>query len=406
MIMEKMIKTAVFFAITLVLSSQVQAEDPKGDIYLYQLKDVSGFSFEPKNLKSFTVATPHGIFSVEQNGIVQKINETPGYFIELVSHPDDPSILYSSGFKSETEKLGVLRSKDAGKTWEKISKNDVAFYSMAISATNPNILYGVDEDIQTSRDGGKTWEKTSTIPGDRVFELAISPRNANVVYAATYKGLFISKDGGKSWEDKGPEAKPMSSLLVTMSGELHAFVYGHGYITAKEDDLKWARHSKDFQNRAVLNLTLDPNNKNYIYGVADTGAVMISKDAGTSWGSFEGHQYANAERINKGKTLFENNCVACHGAKGVGEKPDDPSAVDGNNMPFAPALNDSTHAWHHSDDQIMLTILNGSPRNERMIAWKEHDVSKEDAESLVAYIKSLWNFTSLSCQGPRHMSCM
>ncbi len=32
--------------------------------------------------------------------------------------------------------------------------------------------------------------------------------------------------------------------------------------------------------------------------------------------------------------------------------------------------------------------------------------TREDSENLVAYMKSLWNFNSLSCQGPRHMSCM
>ena len=50
-------------------------------------------------------------------------------------------------------------------------------------------------------------------------------------------------------------------------------------------------------------------------------------------------------------------------------------------------------------------ILNGSSRNERMIAWKE-TLSRDDAEYLVAYIKSLWSFRSLACQGGRHMACM
>ena len=71
----------------------------------------------------------------------------------------------------------------------------------------------------------------------------------------------------------------------------------------------------------------------------------------------------------------------------------------------APALNDDAHAWHHPDRQLIEMILNGSSRNQRMIAWKA-TLSRENAENLVAYIKNLWSFRSLACQGGRHMKCM
>jgi hypothetical protein len=40
-----------------------------------------------------------------------------------------------------------------------------------------------------------------------------------------------------------------------------------------------------------------------------------------------------------------------------------------------------------------------------MIPFKEL-VTENEARSLVAYIKSLWGFRSLACQGARHMRCM
>jgi mono/diheme cytochrome c family protein len=40
-----------------------------------------------------------------------------------------------------------------------------------------------------------------------------------------------------------------------------------------------------------------------------------------------------------------------------------------------------------------------------MAAFKD-TLSGEDVENVVAYIKSLWNFRSLACQGARHMACM
>lgn len=117
--------------------------------------------------------------------------------------------------------------------------------------------------------------------------------------------------------------------------------------------------------------------------------------------------------ISKGEKLYNTNCVKCHGVKGVGERPDDiyaPSDVyikdeDGKSvaLPVAPPLNDSAHAWHHTDEALVDVILNGSPRNPRMIQWKTM-LSEDDAKSLLAYIKSLWSAKSLACQGPKHMS--
>ncbi len=389
--------------------SIAQAEDPKQDIFLHQLKDVSGIVFNPKDKEKFTVATPHGVFTVRENGLVKKLNKNTGYFMELISHPNNPNTLFASGYVSKTEKMGVVSSKDGGRNWQKLgdgANGKASFYTMAISAVSPRILYGVDENIQASADGGKTWTVVSPIQGERMFEIAVSPLKPKTVYAGTFNGLFKSEDGAKTWKNIGPVDKPVASLQVTNKGQIHAFIYDYGYVTASEKDLKWKRHAKEFQKRALLNATIDPRNSKHIYGVSDTGAMMISKDAGETWGSFEGNQYASIDRIKAGKTLYEDNCVACHGEKGAGENPADPRAVDEEGLPLAPSLNDTMHAWHHSDDQIMSTILNGVERNERMIAWKEHDVSEEDAKSLVAYIKSLWNFNSLSCQGPRHMSCM
>jgi len=72
---------------------------------------------------------------------------------------------------------------------------------------------------------------------------------------------------------------------------------------------------------------------------------------------------------------------------------------------MAPPLNDFAHAWHHTDAGLVKTILEGSPRKSRMIAWKEL-LQPEDARDIVAYIKTLWSKWALDCQGPKHMQCM
>jgi len=195
-------------------------------------------------------------------------------------------------------------------------------------------------------------------------------------------------------------------VIEAEEGSMWAFIYGYGMVTSSNKGaLLWEKSSIDFSDRAIMNLSINPSNPAQMLAIIDTGAVLISNDGAKSWKSTEGQAYATAERIAAGAVLFEDNCAGCHGEKGVGEFPEDMYKLDENKLPAAPPMDDSAHAWHHPDDQMIETILNGSPRNERMLAWKDNGITRENAESLVAYIKSLWSVRSLSCQGQRHMTC-
>lgn len=68
-------------------------------------------------------------------------------------------------------------------------------------------------------------------------------------------------------------------------------------------------------------------------------------------------------------------------------------------------LDETSHAWHHSDEQLVETILEGLQRTDRMPPRKGL-LSRSEAHQLVAYIKSLWSPRIIACQGPAHMSCM
>jgi len=110
------------------------------------------------------------------------------------------------------------------------------------------------------------------------------------------------------------------------------------------------------------------------------------------------------QEVKREKKLYVAHCQTCHGVNGVGGNPI-PSVVRNPDYIVPPALDDSQHAWHHSDEDLIETILEGSPRTKQMPAWKSI-LSRRDAADLVAYMKSLWSDRALSCQGPKHMSCM
>ena len=371
-----------------------------------RISTISSLSVASRQPVSLYLTTRYGLMRAKPNGMASLVPGLQGGLTSLAAQPNDSKRLLASGYNRDGGKLGVMMSADGGESWSKVSEGadgPAAFYALDFSRSNPNVIYGVFDGLQVSRDGGKSWIAGGKLPDD-VFDMAVSSLDDDTLYVATKSGLFFSRDGGVSWQPSHTVRRPATMVHTAPGGRLYAFVLGSGLITAKEPDLTWTTQFTDVGDRYFLHMAIDPANPERLYASVDTGAILTSDDGGKSWSSFEGSHTASAERIARGRQVYEDTCQACHGADGIGESPDDPNAKDEFGFK-APALNDDAHGWHHSDQNLINTILTGSSRNERMAAFKE-TLSGEDVENVVAYIKSLWNFRSLACQGARHMACM
>ena len=135
------------------------------------------------------------------------------------------------------------------------------------------------------------------------------------------------------------------------------------------------------------------------------GKLIASENYGDDWYKLRGPYHPQTDAEKRGHDIYIEKCQSCHGVDGVGETYSRQALTDKNYF-MAPALDESAHAWHHTDQQLAELILEGSSRTQRMAAWKNADVSDADARDLVAYIKSLWTQRELDCQGPKHMECM
>lgn len=83
--------------------------------------------------------------------------------------------------------------------------------------------------------------------------------------------------------------------------------------------------------------------------------------------------YAVAGNLQRGETLYQQECATCHGAKGEGIS--------------APALGNPSARLHHSDAFIRHAIENGR-QDTPMPAYKEK-LSSDEIDSLTVYIRSL-----------------
>ena len=396
--------TGVLSLVSVAFAAQAQT------VGIDQIQHIHGIAPDPLFPGAVILGTHEGTFRALPNGDAMRVSKDTSDFMSLAAHPNTGKTLFASGHPASGGNSGLLKSTDGGVSWIQIATGDAAkadFHLLSLSPKNPDVIYGAYKGLQVSRDGGTNWTVSAPLP-DQLFSLAASSQNADTLFAGTMNGLSVSKDGGNTWQSAHPEAKPVTAIHVTPDGRLYAFIYGAGLMTAMETnsggDLQWEILSSAFQDRALLKLVIDPRDAQRMFGLAGTQQLMTSGDGGRSWTNFVGYLQQTTDAVSAGKAIYEDNCSGCHGVDGVGERPDDPGAQDEYGF-VAPAMNDSAHAWHHPDAQLLETIRDGSSRNERMQPWKD-DLSDAEIKNVIAYMKSLWSFRSLACQGAKHMACM
>ena len=123
---------------------------------------------------------------------------------------------------------GIYKSTDAGRTWSNIGLRESKHIGrICIHPTNPDIVYvaalgdifGPHEErgVFRTRDGGKTWEKVLYRSADAgAVEISMDPNNPRILFAAFWQtrrnfwnmssggpgsGLFRSTDGGDTWQE-------------------------------------------------------------------------------------------------------------------------------------------------------------------------------------------------------------
>lgn len=114
---------------------------------------------------------------------------------------------------------------------------------------------------------------------------------------------------------------------------------------------------------------------------------------------------ADSETVAQGKALYETHCIGCHRQGGVGE-PRVPWSIRRPDLMEAMPLDETSHAWHHGDEQLIGMILDGTSRSRRRMPVFRGVLTEADAADLVGYMKTFWSDRIVACQGPAHMRCM
>ena len=131
----------------------------------------------------------------------------------LTRRPQDSDQVYAG-----TQDSGVLRSTDAGATWEPLGLEGLTVKSLAVDPQEPQTIYAGTKPalVYISHDGGDSWHESQgfrRIPGrwwwfspaERPFTayvhaLSVSPEDPGVILAGMEFGAVVrSEDGGGTW---------------------------------------------------------------------------------------------------------------------------------------------------------------------------------------------------------------
>ena len=151
-------------------------------------------------------------------------------------HPKNPDLVYVAALGhifGPNDQRGVFRSKDGGKTWERVFNrgNKAGAIDLVLDPSNPNTMYagfwevyrkpwtlesgGPGSGIFKSVDGGDTWTELTRNPGlprgmVGKVGITVSPANPERMWAiveAEDGGVFRSDNAGRTWTKVNEERR-------------------------------------------------------------------------------------------------------------------------------------------------------------------------------------------------------
>ena len=226
-------------------------------------------------------------------------------------HPKNPDVVFVAALghaAGMNDERGVFRSKDGGKTWQRVlfKSNKAGAVDLSMDPSNPNVLYaaiweakrtpyslesgGPDSGLWKSTDGGDNWTDISRAPGlprgtlGRIG-VAVSPANPERVYAAVEAedgGVFSSNDAGKTW----------TKVSTDRNLRQRAWYYTHIFADPKNADTMYVLNvgfHKSIDGGRTYTTLNPPHGDNHDMWIApdDPNRMITSNDGGANV-SFDG----------------------------------------------------------------------------------------------------------------------
>jgi photosystem II stability/assembly factor-like uncharacterized protein len=228
------------------------------------------------------MATNTGLFRV-RGGAPQRVTGTlrqERISAQLVIRFTGPDQLLASGHPASggalPEALGLIRSDDAGRTWNSVSEFGTADFH-AIERSGDRLVGGLSgqAQVQVSADDGATWQSRMA-PGV-LSDLEVDPTDHRRWIASTAEGLFLTTDEGATWRPTAPT--PHADFAWPSAEALYRLDPG-GEVLLSRDRGREFEHVGSTGGEPQALVAADPMT---LYALLLDGRVLRSGDGGRTW---------------------------------------------------------------------------------------------------------------------------
>ena len=235
----------------------------------------------------------------------------------ILIDPRDSKVLYVAAYGplwSEGGDRGLYKTKDGGKTWDKILNisEHTGISDVIMDPSNPDVLLaaahqrrrhtwtlihgGPESGLHKSTDGGATWRRLRTgLPSGDVGRIvpAFSPARKGLIYAKIESAdnpvaLYVSNDSGETWERRANvQAQPMYYENIHPDPKDADRIYVPSVQTQISDDGGRTFRQLGERNKHVDNhvVWIDPDNTSHLLEGSD-GGLYETWDNGRLWKHF------------------------------------------------------------------------------------------------------------------------
>ncbi len=270
------------------LPMAAQAQETLSLAELLSNTHIHGIAEGPSGHESVTLATHHGIFTIDLSAqTVRLMGSSRDDFMGFSQVPGGPGKAFASGHPASGGNLGVIRTEDGGASWLPVSEGiggPVDFHNMEVSRADAGLIYGIGHDgaVQRGTDSGATWAITGTAP-EKLIDVATSARDPNRIFAATEGGLFVSADAGATWQSLLLTAAPVSTVDMGADGKLRAVQLGRGLIELDEATGAVTLVTAELPGGYLLYLAVTQAEPLRLMALSGDGTLVVSDDGGARW---------------------------------------------------------------------------------------------------------------------------
>jgi photosystem II stability/assembly factor-like uncharacterized protein len=242
-----------------------------------------------------------------------------GQIAQVKIHPKNPDIAYIAAIGNPFgwgPERGVYRTKDGGRTWQKVLfiNEQTGAVSIAINWSNPNELYAggwraqrkpwtiisggpaSEGGVYKTIDGGDRWTRVgSGLPDDLIGKVwvDVAQSNPKVVYAqvealGSKGGLYRTADGGSTWtlvnNSQTLRARPFyfNKVFVNPKDENDVYVTELSFHRSTDGGRTFTTVPTPHGDNHVV--WFNPDNPR-IYIETNDGGANITQDNGATWSS-------------------------------------------------------------------------------------------------------------------------